>query len=62
MKVDGTVDSDLSFNKKSEVSLVYDLEVLALYFKKESTYSDSFAEMYLKPDTIKHYLFILASL
>ena len=52
MEVDGIADSDLSFNKKSEVSLIYDLQVFAWYFKKESTYSDILAEMRLKPDTI----------
>ena len=52
MEVDGITDSDLSFNKKSEVSLIYDLQVFAWYFKKESTYSDKLAEMQLKPDTI----------
>ena len=46
MEVDGTVDRDLSFNKKSEVSLIY---ALAWYFKEESPYSDWFAEMQLKP-------------
>ena len=51
MEVEGPVGSDLSFNKKSEVSLIYDLQVLVQYFK-ESTYSDRFAEMQLKPDTI----------
>ena len=48
MEVNVTVDSDLSFNKKSEMSLIYDLQVLAWYFKKESTY----AEMNLKPHNI----------
>ena len=38
MEVDGIVDSDLSFIKKSDVSLIYDLQVFAWYFK-ESTYS-----------------------
>ena len=52
MEVGGIVDSDLSFNKKSEVYLISDLEVYAYYFKKESTYSDRLAEMRLKPDTI----------
>ena len=41
MEVGGIVDSDLSFNKKSEVYLISDLEVYAYYFKKESTYSDN---------------------
>ena len=48
MEADGTVDRDLSFNEKFEVSLIY---ALALYFKEESPYSDWFAEMQLKPDT-----------
>ena len=52
MEVDGIADSDLSFNKKSEVSLIYDLQVFTWYFKKESTYSDKLAEIQLKPDTI----------
>ena len=52
MEVDGIVDSDLSFNKKSGVYLISDLEVYAYYFKKESTYSDRLAEMRLKPDTV----------
>ena len=52
MEVGGIADSDLSFNKKSEVSLIYDLQVFAWYFKKESTFSDILAEMRLKPDTI----------
>ena len=51
MEVDGIADSDLSFNNKSEVSLIYDLQVFAWYFKKESTYSDKLAEIQLKPDT-----------
>ena len=33
MEVEGTVDSDFSFNKKSEVSQINDLQVLAWYFK-----------------------------
>ena len=52
MEVDGIADSDLSFNKKSEVSLIYDLQVFASYFKKDSTYSHKLAEMQLNPDTI----------
>ena len=52
MEVDGIVDNDLSLNKKSEVSLIYNLQDFAWYFKKESTYSDRHAEMQLKPDTI----------
>ena len=52
MEVDGIVDSDLSFNKKSGVYLRSDLEVYAYYFKKESTYSDRLAEMRLKPGTV----------
>ena len=28
MEADGTVDSNLSFNKKTEVSLIYDFQVL----------------------------------
>ena len=51
MEVDGIVDSDLSLNKKSEVSVICDLQILACYLKK-STYSDRLAEMQLKPDTI----------
>ena len=31
---------------------MYDLQVLACYFKKESTHFDGFAEMQLKPDTV----------
>ena len=42
MNVDGIVDSDLTF----------DLQVLAWYFKEESTYSDRFDVNQLKPDTI----------
>ena len=52
MGADGTVDGDLNFIKKCEVFLIYELQVLAWYFKKESTYSDRFAEMQLRPDTI----------
>ena len=52
MEVDVIVESDLSFNEKSEVSLIYDLQALAWYLKKESTYSDRLAKMHLKPDTI----------
>ena len=33
MEFEGTVDSDFSFNKKFEVSQIYDLQVLAWYFK-----------------------------
>ena len=44
MEVDRTADSDLSFNKKSEVSLIYDFQVLA-WLCKESTYFDRFVEM-----------------
>ena len=65
---DGTTDSDLRFNKKSELSEVYDLQVLAWYFKKESRYAHRFAEIQLKPDTIgliggdfSNYLYILGS-
>ena len=46
IEVDGTVDKDLSYNTKSEVSLINDLQVLAWYFKKESTYP----EIHLMPD------------
>ena len=52
MEVDGKVESDSSLSKNSEVSLIYDLQVLAWYFKKEWTYCDRFAEMQLKPYTI----------
>ena len=52
MEVDGILNSDLNFSEKSKVSLIYDLQVLPWYFKKESTYSDRLAEMQLKPDTI----------
>ena len=52
MEVDGTVDGDLSFNKKSEVSPIYDMQVFARYFKKEPTYSHRLVEMQLRPDTI----------
>ena len=52
MEVDGIVDSDLSLNKTSQVSLIYDFQVLAWYFKKESRYSDKLTEMQLKPDTV----------
>ena len=52
VEVDGIVDSDLSFIKKSDVSLIFDLQVFAWYFKKESTYSHRLANMQLKPDTI----------
>ena len=66
MEVDGIVDSDLSLNKTSQVSLIYDFQVLAWYFKKESKYSDKLTEMQLKPDTIglsegnlsKHFSFL----
>ena len=51
MEVDGTVDSDWSFNKKSELSLIYDLQVLAWYFKRMPAHSDKFAETRLKLDT-----------
>ena len=51
MEVDDIADSDLSFNKKSEVSLIHDQQVFAWYFKKVSTYSDRLAEIQLKPDT-----------
>ena len=51
MEVDDIADSDLSFNKKSEVSLIYDLQVFALYIII-STYSNKLPEMQLKPDTI----------
>ena len=46
------VDSDLSFNKKSELYIINDLQIFAWYFKKESADSDRLAEMELKPDTI----------
>ena len=52
MEVDGKLDSNLSFNKKPEVSLIYDLQDFAYYFKKESTYSNRLAMMQLKSDTI----------
>ena len=52
MEVDVIVESDLSFNEKSEVSLIYYWQALAGYLKKESTYSDKLAKMHLKPDTI----------
>ena len=51
IEVDGIVDSDLSLNKTSQVSLIYDFQVLAWYFK-ESKYSDRLTEMQLKPDTV----------
>ena len=50
-EVDGIVDSDLSFNRKSTKSLIYDLQVFACYFKVP-TYSDRLAKIQLKPDTI----------
>lgn len=43
MEVDGIVNSDWSLNNMCGVSLIFDLQVLALYFKKESRYSDRFA-------------------
>ena len=52
MEVNGIVDSDLSFNKKSELYIINDLQIFAWYFKKESADSDRLAEMELKPDTI----------
>ena len=52
MEVDVIVESDLSFNEKSEMSLIYDLQALAWHLRKESTYSDRLAKMHLKPDTI----------
>ena len=52
IEFDGIVDSDSSFNKKSEVSQIYDFQVFAWYFKKELTCSDRLAEPQLKPDTI----------
>ena len=52
MEVDGAVDSDLRFNKKPEVSLIYDLQVLAWYFKRDSAYSGKFPETQLKPDPV----------
>ena len=51
MEVDGIVDNDLNLNKKSEVSLIYNLQDFAWYFK-ESIYSDGHTEMQLKPDTL----------
>ena len=33
METDSTIDSDLSFNKMSEMSLINDLQVLAWYFR-----------------------------
>ena len=51
MEVNGTVDSDLSFNKKSEVFLIFDLHVFAWYLKNVS-HSGRFAEMQWKPDAI----------
>ena len=45
------VYSDLNFNKKSAVPLIYDFQVFAWYFK-ESTYSGRLAEMQLKPGAI----------
>ena len=51
MEVDGTVDSDVSFNNHSEVYLTYDLQVLVWYFKNGSAYSDRFAEMQFKLGT-----------
>ena len=51
MEVNGIVDSDLNFNKKSELYIIYDLQIFAWYFKKESTDSDRLTEMELKPDT-----------
>ena len=51
-EIDGTVNSDFSFNKKPEVPLIYNLKVLTWYFKKELAYSDRFAEMQLKPNTV----------
>lgn len=51
MEVDGTVGSDFSFNKHSEVYLTHDLQVLVWYFKNGSAYSDRFGEMYFKLDT-----------
>ena len=45
-KVDGTVNSDFSFNKKPEVSLIYNLKVLAWYFKgAEATCVEVASEM-----------------
>ena len=51
MEVDDIADSDLSFNKKPEVSLIHEQQIFAWYFKKEPTYSDRLAEIQLKPDT-----------
>ena len=51
MEVDGIADTGLRFNRKSEVSLIYDLQVFAWYFKKGSTYYYRLAEMQLKPYT-----------
>ena len=45
------VCSDLNFNKKSAVSLIYDFQVFAWYCK-ESTYSGRLVEMQLKPGAI----------
>ena len=42
MNVDGIVDSDI----------IFDLQVLAWYFKEESTYSDRFDVNQLKPGTM----------
>ena len=52
MEVDGTVNSDLSLNKMCQVSLIFDLQVLAWYFKKKLAYSDRFADMQLKPGNV----------
>ena len=42
----------MSFSKTSEVYLIYDMQFLAWYFKKDFAYSDGFYEMQLRPDTI----------
>ena len=51
-QVGGTVESDSSLNKKSKVSLIHGLQVLAWCFKIEWRYFDIFAEVQLKPDTV----------
>ena len=49
METDSTIDSDLSFNKMSEMCLINDLQVLAWYFRY-SAYCDRLADKQLKPD------------
>ena len=44
MEVDDIVNSDWSLNKMCGVPLIFDFQVLTLYFKKESGYSHRFAE------------------